>query len=516
MSTLRRLLQEVKDLSFSQNNYATLLAIDKYGAFGDGINIYLDVNRYTGEVKSIRPETDRLMTKLFTSYLLEMYMCYANGDFELFIDSTYWSARQPKPTARNIASLAKIQRLYNDIYAESHGALSPIANLILPITHEQIEIQEGYERYLNRFYKIYGSNEGINEIFKTHFGIGLKTYMALAWGVFAYTFYKKIAFDSDDIMVYLSSTKVEKCEVEIFLSMISLNREELKNKYESYRKNDDGVFLDWNKRSAVDKGLQKVSFFYPFLKTGNKYALVSYTAMQEFLKFHGLYRVMTSDIPDFKSKYSGPLFEDYVRAMAQKYSNDNGLDAKIYGDAEYLISKKEPRKEPDMIFEMDDYILIIECKTSPYSPNLVKNLDPSYLYIGQGIDKSIKNIEDFLLHRTSDIEGKRIVKLVVFYEGIHMAFSILKKEIAVLSKGYDIIVIDVDTLELLFTEYLKPIPVILDEYKEFEKINSTNLNSYLRRLITSDVYLEDEENIMQKILCEDLGLDVVKTIEGTK
>lgn len=238
--------------------------------------------------------------------------------------------------------------------------------------------------------------------------------------------------------------------------------------------------------------------------------------MQEFLKFHGLYRVMTSTIADFKSKYSGPLFENYVRAMAQKYSDNNELDAKIYGDEEYLISKKEPRKEPDIIFEMDDYILIIECKTSPYSPNLVKNLDPSYLYIGQGIDKSIKNIEDFLLYRKSGIKGKRIVKLVVFYEGIHMAFSLLKEEIAVLSKGYDIVVIDVDTLELLFTEYLKPIPAIFDDYKEFEKTNSTNLNSYLRGLVTSDVYLEDEENIMRKILGEDFGLDVVKKIEGKK
>lgn len=228
MNTLKRLLHEVKDLSFSQHNYATLLAIDKYGAFGDGINIYLDVNRYTGEVKSIRPETDRLMTKLFTSYLLEMYMCYANGDSEIFIDSTYWSARKPKLTTRNIASLAKIQRLYNDIYAESHGSLNSIANLMLPITHEQIEMQEGYERYLNRFYKIYGSNEDINEIFKIHFGISLKIYMAIAWGVFAYTFHKKTAFDSDEIMVYLSSTKADRNEVEIFLSMISLKREELK------------------------------------------------------------------------------------------------------------------------------------------------------------------------------------------------------------------------------------------------------------------------------------------------
>ena len=89
-----------------------------------------------------------------------------------------------------------------------------------------------------------------------------------------------------------------------------------------------------------------------------------------------------------------------------------------------------------------------------------------------------------------------------------MAFSLLKKEIDELSKGYDINVIDVDTLELLLAEYSKPIPDILDEYTEFEKTNSTNLNSYLRGLITSDACLEDEENIMRKILGEDLGLEV--------
>ena len=65
-----------------------------------------------------------------------------------------------------------------------------------------------------------------------------------------------------------------------------------------------------------------------------------------------------------------------------------------------------------------------------------------------------------------------------------------------------------DTLELLFAEYSKPIPDILDEYAEFEKTNSTNLNSYLRGLIISNTHLEDEENIMRKILSEDLGLEV--------
>ena len=508
MSNLQRLIREVSSLSFSPHNYAVLLSIDKYGAFGDGVNIYLDVNKFTGEAKSIRPETDRLMTKLFTAYLLEMYVCYADGDFEIFIDTAYWKTRQPKSAARSIASLVKIQRLYNDIYAESHGTLSPIANLMLPIAHEQIEMQEGYERYLNRFYNIYGSNEEINEIFKARFGISLKTYMALSWGVFTYVFQKKPTFDSDELMAYLSSTKASSDELEIFLGMISLSREELKNKYESYRKNEDGKYLEWNQRSAVDKCLQKVSFFYPLIKTGNKYILVSYTAMQEFLKFHGLYRAMTSEIKDFKSIYSGALFENYVRAMAQKYSDENMLNAKIYGDEEYYISKKESRREPDVIFETDDYVLIIECKTSPYSPNLVKNLDPKYMYIGQGIDKSIKNIEDFLTYRAKALDAKRIIKLVVFYEGIHMAFSLLKKEIDELSKGYDINVIDVDTLELLLAEYSKPIPDILDEYTEFEKTNSTNLNSYLRGLITSDACLEDEENIMRKILSEDLGLEV--------
>lgn len=95
MSNLQRLIREVTHLSFSNSNFSLLLRIDHFGSFGEGINIFLKENRYTGEIYSDREVfLDKLQTTFFSSYLLEMYVVYANGNKELYIDTLYWMTKQ--------------------------------------------------------------------------------------------------------------------------------------------------------------------------------------------------------------------------------------------------------------------------------------------------------------------------------------------------------------------------------------------------------------------------------------
>ena len=88
-----------------------------------------------------------------------------------------------------------------------------------------------------------------------------------------------------------------------------------------------------------------------------------------------------------------PLF------LAQ-YNEENNVGGRVYGDEEYTVGRNL-YKDPDIIFETDDYIVIIECKTTPFSLNLLRYSDPDYLQtLQEGIDKSIKNIDErFLVHR---------------------------------------------------------------------------------------------------------------------
>lgn len=485
--------------------------MDKYGAFGDGTNVFLEINPYTKKIYSKRKGTDRLSTKLLTSYLLEMYIADSVGDKEIFIDTSYWIQHQPKFNKSNHLQISTIYNLYNDFHPKKFESLSAIATLLLPIAYEQIDIQDGYESHFNRFFAVYGSNSEINRLYFEKYGISLKYYMAIAWGLLAYIVNNKYRFSTNDFIAFMSSTTSTENEIRTFLYLISLTRAEFKKKYEFFRKHDDGTYLEWGEREAVDKALPRVSYFFPLIRDGDVFTLISYTALQEFMKFRGLYRSLTEGLKDlhFKQQYSGPLFEAYVRNMVLKYNINNNLEAMVYGDEKYYISKGKEKRAPDTIIETDDYIVLIECKTSPFSLNLVKYLETQYLHnLEESIKKSVINFDTFLSYSHKNNCGKKITKIIVFYEGIHMAFTMLKEEIKDLSNVSDVFIMDIESLELLLSEYIRPIPEILNGFLDAERTSSTNLNGYIRAILRNEETSIKEDTILAHIVKDQLGLEI--------
>lgn len=226
---------------------------------------------------------------------------------------------------------------------------------------------------------------------------------------------------------------------------------------------------------------------------------------------------MTEQFDDikFKSRYVGPLFENYVRNFISDYNNKNELGGRVYGDEEYTIKKGVTYKEPDVIFETDDYLVIIECKTSAYSLNIVRYLDESNLdSLKESIETSKKNIDErFLLHQYKNTQNKTIIRILVFAEGNPFAFSLLKPEINKMVDTQMFFVMDIDSLELLFSNYVKPIPEILEDYFDFIKKDGTfTINTYIRSILhdyesnTSDA----EKQILKELASDILGLDVPK------
>lgn len=511
MSNLQRLIREVTHLSSSNSNFSLLLRIDHFGSFGEGINIFLKENRYTGEIYSDREVfLDKLQTTFFSSYLLEMYVVYANGNKELYIDTLYWMTKQLNFDPKLHKPMQKIFNYYNNFHPKENGLLSSIATILLPITYEQMDIQDKYESHFNRFYAIYGSNAEVNELYRNKYNLTLKRYLAISWALFAYVGKRKTEFTKAEFCNFMSSTSVTKDEIYSFLNLVSLTRKEFQEKYIVFRKKvPNDSLLDWSDREAVDKALPRVSYFFPLLRNEEHYSLISFTAIKEFLKFKGLYRSMTEGLRDvhFKQRFSGPLFERYVRELASKYDSQHSLNAKIYGDDTYYISKGKEKREPDTIIETDEYMVFIECKTSPFSLNLIKYLDKKYLKnLQESIEKSVINIDTFLQYRAKDKIGKKIAKIIVFSEGIHMAFTMLKSDIQGVSDLKEIFVMDIESLELLLSEYTKPIPEILDDFKAAEKIDSINLNGYIRSTLKNQFIVEEDNEILHHIVKEELGL----------
>lgn len=510
LHSLQQLISAVQLLSYSPINSSVLIDIDRYGAFGSGLNIFFERNPETGEIYSKEPYLDQLKSRFFTSYILEMYTAFACVNKNIFIDNTHLRIFQSPFHPHTHQSMNKMYNFYNSFSTKKNVSLSSVANILLPIVYEQIDLQDSYESHFNRFYKIYGSNEEINDLFYAKFNISIKKYIAISWGLLGFI-YEQREFSLDQFIRFMASTTITSTEIIIFLNLISLTREEFKEKYLYFRKYDNGQFLDWEDRESVDKALPKVSYFFPLIRTKDKYCLISYTAIREFMKFKGLYRNMTLGLIDqnFKQRYSGPLFEAYVRALVTDYNDSNKLKANISGDGIYHIKKGHEKREPDTIFETDDYIIFVECKTSPFSLNLVKYLHSDNLkQLEDSIQTSSTNIDTYINFHRIDSNDKKIIKIVVFFEGIHMAFTMLKSDIKKFSKDEALFVMDIESLELLFSEYTKPIPEILEGFLMEDNSQGRNLNGYIQSTLKNKKYLNEENEILHKIVREELGLHV--------
>lgn len=510
MCNLQRLIHAIELLSYESYNTNILLKIDRYGSFEEGLNIFAELHPDTHEIYSKEPYVDKLKNAFLGNYILEMYTAYSLGKKQIFIDKTYLYPFQKKFNPMEHQSISALYNVYNSFRPKKNGLLSSIANILLPIVYDQMDIQDSYEGHFNRFYLIYGSNEEVNQLFHSKYNITIKKYIGISWALFGFILQKR-EFTLEEFVQFMSSTTVTPSEIIIFLNLVSLTREEFRDKYLNFRKLDNDKYLEWENREAVDKALPRVSYFFPLIKTENKYSLISYTAMKEFLKFRGLYRSLTEGLKDqhFKQCYSGPLFEDYVRQIVINYNNINVLNATIYGDAKYHIKKGQEKREPDTIFETDDYIIFIECKTSPFSLNLVKYLDSEYLkQLEESLQKSSTNIDTYIDFFNVHSKGKRIIKIVVFFEGIHMAFTMLKSDIKKFSKDEGLFIMDIDSLELLFSEYTSPIPEILDGFLAEDDSQGTNLNGYIQSTLTNERHTYEENEILHQIVKEELGLYV--------
>ncbi|WP_201352063.1 hypothetical protein [Hydrogenimonas urashimensis] len=499
------------------------MAIDRFGALGDkGIDPFKKIDRITGTIED-PDETRWLRTIIFSSYILEMYVVYAHGRKRLFIDTEYWSNVEGQKVSHSDRLLfSKLYNTFNDIHVHRVPKIDPLADLILPIIYEQMELQDKYMSSFVRFHKIYAINEEINEIFEERKGLSLKKSIILSWVLF--TFLSKDekmsgTIDKNSFIDFCKSIDVSSEEIESFFNLIALRREVFRKRYFSLRQTPDGSWYGWEQREAFDRGLPKVSYFYPMIDNENgTYTLVSYTAYKEYLKLRGFYRTMTEEFADieFKSRYAGPLFEDYVRDLFFRYDRENDLDGFIGGNEKYKVGKNE-YDEPDIVFKTDDYILCIECKSTPFSLGLLKEREPTHLErMKDDVSKSEKNIERFVKCRLTETErAKKIVKILVYYDIPHLVMASLVKEVRTAVTMSDFYIMDIESLEMLSMTCGQPIPKVLEDYlKDYHKTHQ-DINTFLRSSYEFDAYDEEANAIIKDLVVKELCLPTTEEKETT-
>lgn len=514
MKALKQLIRLVQEIEYHPYNYRVLINIDRYGAMKDsGIDPFKTINPMTG---TIEPEdkTRWLRTVIFSSYILEMYFAYAKRNKKIYIDTKYWATMvEQKVPQKECLSFTKLYNLFNDIHIEREAKLSSLVDIMLPILYEQMELQTTYVASYIRFFRIYANNDEINSIFRERKGISLKRFVALGWIALGYLSKKdKQVIPIDDFRSFAAHTFMQNDDLEAFFALIASTREEFREKYFRMRKKADGNWYSYEEREAFDKGLPKISYFYPFIDNEDgTYSLISFTAFKQFMKLRSLYRTMTEEFTDieFKSVYAGPLFEDYVRSLTRKYDELTGIHGFIGGNVEYSPKKGLKYDEPDVIYDTDEYLLVIECKSTPFSLNLLQNREPeSLVRMKEDIEKSIRNIERYTEFKYPDGIDKRIVKILVYYDVPHLALGMLMSEVRKYATVSDFYIADIETLELLLMDDLGAIPKVLDAFRKDHAETQRDLNSYLREHVGMSTYDIESERILRELVQHEIGLPI--------
>jgi len=482
MSKVKNLNKQIEKFSYFLNPIKTILKINAYADLNT-----LDKIDFFGQ----REEFQRkLMTNIYFPYIIEKFIVFAVG------------------TKKNI-ELNKITQIYsesinigNNIAHNNDGIF--LSELFFYIGNEQIPLQEiNYTQMFYRYTVLF--NDSVSQtIAKEILGVELDKFIVLCWALGSFILNSKttpIKLNISKFSSFILKGKNEFTQNDInnFIDYVSIDRETFKEKYYTLRKVNLDIkesFLDDETLDRIDRYLPKVSFHYPLLKDGDNYYITSFTAIIEFLKLGRVY----SDISEnkiynkYKIKILGTQVEKYLRNEIELYCDRLQIEKKIYGDENYKIGKQE-YSAPDVIFETDNYIFIIECKTSAF--NLITSIQNFKKEVSSRIEKDLekseKNVKRYLDEKKQN-ETKKIYKFLMYFNSTPITLSSLKFE---LFKDTDFILTDINSIEYLFMLQGKKLDIVIDNFLiEEKKGNHNTLYDFLRINYSIDNTII--ENIFEK------------------
>lgn len=188
---------------------------------------------------------------------------------------------------------------------------------------------------------------------------------------------------------------------------------------------------------------------------------------------------------DFKSKYVGPAIEEYVKYIANEYKNTNlELNPSVYGNEKYEIGGNK-KDEPDVILETDEFVLFIECKANAFGLGFLKDFNQkNFDKTLKAVATSIENIDRYIGLHKERLNGKTIFRFLVFYEGMPDWFAMLEEDIEKHIPGHNMIILGIDTLEVLLKKRADSLPTIIESFRK-------NDSQYEQKYLLTEIDTEE-------------------------
>ena len=486
-TNLKTLVNRVRKYDYSIEINTILLKIDAYAN--------LDTDDYIDYFKDLQnePFVRALYTKIFLPYLTEKFIIFQNIKGQKTI------------------SKSELNQLYNDFNnmstVEQKNDGTFISELFFYIGNEQIPLQErDYQHRLFRFYKTFKFRNDIDDEVLAILSMSMEKFTILCWALYAYI-HKikkiKIVFNTDSFKKFVLNADNDYSEenLESFIKYISLPIEQFKNEYLKLRKIDfdeNNNLLSYDEQSKIDKFLPKISFYYPFYIKDNNYYITSFTSIVQFLRLERVYNEISEQlIANNKTNLLGKSIESYVKNEIENYKVSNSISGSVFGGKEYKPNRKLKFDEPDVIFETDEYMIIIECKTSAF--HLIKSLHSFKREVSNRIEndleKSIKNVDDRYLHYNPT--QKKIYKFLMYFNASPIMLNSLKFE---LFDNTDFILTDISSIENLFRISEKSLSTVIDNFLDaLSKHQTHSLYDFVRtNYKVNNKHIEDEFNKIAK------------------
>lgn len=460
-------------------------SLDKRKSISFLQKIDLFIYGYNGiDIGKSSDETRGLMVKLQIPYLLDKVISFSDGTKEIYFDAPHLhNMGIPYDKKKHVLFSALYNCVNNITKISTSSEIVSIAKIMLPLNKEQMKIQQNNTHSFNRFYNIFAKDDFISQEFEKQFGIDLHKVSMLSWALLGYVQKnvfgnEKIGFEKEGFLSFTHALhNISNEEKESFLNFISLSPKDYKSYYFMDRKNSDGELYSYEEQEHFDRALPKVSYQFPLIKEDNVYYPVSITSFFHFMRMERFYRMMTHKIKGFKSSTIGPRIETHIRELMQSYLDTSGIDGNVSGDAKYYpFGKSKSKDEPDAILETDNYVLFVESKSSAFSLKLYSEMKKVHiLRFIESIKKSLRNIDIYCEFHKERLKGKKILKIISFYEEDTTAMEMLLDNIKDYIGDTDYLLVGIDDLH----RYLIPSDDSLDNiYTSYLKIRPTHTTNF--------------------------------------
>ena len=183
----------------------------------------------------------------------------------------------------------------------------------------------------------------------------------------------------------------------------------------------------------------------------------------------------------------------------------------VGGNKIYKPNRKRQYHEPDVIFETDEYLLLIECKSTPFSLDLLKQREAKSLNgIEEDIHTSTENIDRYLDYKDLKNTNKKVIKFLVYFDAPVLSLGVIMTEIRKFVTTPDFYIMDIDSLELLLAEDLGSLPHVLKEYLVEYKKSQSDISTYLRTRVNFNAFEKDNAHIFEELMRDYVGLEKSK------